>query len=109
MSEDERQPWDRQVAESSKAYHHFCLYRDMGLDRSVRKMANIPGCTSVRRQLNRWSSRWRWVERCQQYDDHLERQARLEQEKERREMMKRHAKIAVLGENVVVKGMEKLL
>jgi hypothetical protein len=109
MSDDERQPWDRQVAESSKAYHHFCLYRDMGPDRSVRRMANIPGCTSVRRQLNRWSSRWRWVERCRQYDDHLERQARLEQEKERREMMKRHAKIAVLGENVVVKGMEKLL
>ena len=81
----------------------------MGTSRSLRQMAGIPGCTSVRRQLNRWSSRWRWVERCQQYDDYLEYQLRAQQEKERREMSKRHAKIAMLGQNILVKGMEELL
>jgi hypothetical protein len=109
MNEDERQPWDRQVGESSKAYSHLCIYRDMGVSRSLRHMAGLPGCTSVRRQLNRWSSRWRWVERCQRYDDHLERQARLEQEKERKDMAKRHAKIAILGQTLVVKSTEKLI
>lgn len=109
MSEEEKHPWDRLRGESSKAYHHFCLYRDMALARSLRQMANVPGCTSQRRQLNRWSTKWRWVERCGQYDDYLERQARLQQERERREMYKRHAKIAMLGQNILVKGMEELL
>jgi len=109
MSEDEKRAWDRLPGESSKAYHHFCIYRDMGASRSLRQMAGIPGCTSVRRRLNRWSSRWRWVERCQQYDDYLEYQLRAEQEKERREMSKRHAKIAMLGQSILVKGMEELL
>src|SRR5437762_9550358 len=109
MSDDQAKSWDRQMGESSKAYSHFRIYRDMGVSRSLRHMAGLPGCTSVRRQLNRWSSRWRWVERCSQYDDHLEYQARLEQEKERKDMVKRHAKIAVLGQNLVVKGMEQLI
>ena len=109
MNDDEKHAWDRLPGESSKAYHHFCIYRDMAANRSLRQMAGIPGCTSVRRQLNRWSSRWRWVERCQQYDDYLEYQLRAQQEKERREMSKRHAKIAMLGQSILVKGMEELL
>ena len=109
MSEEEKHAWDRLPGESSKAYHHFCIYRDMAANRSLRQMAGIPGCTSVRRQLNRWSSRRRWVERCQQYDDYLEYQLRVLQEKERREMSKRHAKIAMLGQSILVKGMEELL
>jgi hypothetical protein len=109
MKDDERQLWDRQPAESSKAYSHFCLYRDMGPDRSLRAMENVDGCTSLYRQLGRWSSRWRWVERCQKYDDHLEYQDRLRHEKERRQMRERHAKISVLGQNILVKEMEALL
>src|SRR5437870_13396793 len=109
MSDDERQPWDRQMTESSKAYAHFCLYRDMGPGRSLRKMAADAKTTSNLRQLQHWSSKWNWVERCQSYDDQLQRQDRLRQEKERRDMVSRHAKIAVLGQNLVVKGIEKLL
>ena len=109
MRDEEKHEWDRLNGESSKAYAHFCLYRDMGVSRSLRQMANVPGCTSVRRQLNRWSSKWRWVERCQRYDDYQERMLRLQQEKERREMHKRHAQIALLGQNIAVKGLENLL
>ena len=109
MSDQEKHDWDRQPGESSKAYAHFCLYRDMGLTRSIRQMPKVSGCTSVVRQLNRWSSRWRWVERCESYDDHLQLQDRLRKEKERKDMLTRHGKIAVLGQNLVVKGIEKLL
>ena len=109
MSDEEKHDWDRLTGESSKAYAHFCLYRDMGLTRSIRQMPKVSGCTSVVRQLNRWSSRWRWVERCQRYDDHLQLQDRLRKEKERKDMLTRHGKIAVLGQNLVVKGIEKLL
>ena len=109
MRDEERQEWDRQPGESSKAYAHFCLYRDMGQERSLRKLAGDAKCISKVAQLRRWSPKWRWVERSQKYDDHLLHQERLRQEKERREMVSRHAKIAVLGQNLVVKGIEKLV
>ena len=109
MNGEEKHDWGRLAGESSKAYHHFSVYRDMGLSRSLRHMADVPTCTAVVRQLNRWSPKWRWVERCQAYDDYFERERRLQQEKERREMNERHAKIAILGQNVAVKGIEKLL
>jgi chromatin segregation and condensation protein Rec8/ScpA/Scc1 (kleisin family) len=109
MSDEEKHEWDRQPGESTKAYAHFCLYRDMGQVRSLRKLVEDTNCISKIAQLQRWSAKWRWVTRGEKYDDHLELQDRMQQEKERREMHKRHAKIAVLGQNVVVKGIEKLL
>jgi len=108
MSEEEKRPWDRLAGESSKAYHHFCLYRGMAVGRSLRQMANLAGCTSLRRQLNRWSSKWCWVERCGQYDDYLELQVRLQQEKERREMRIRHAKMGILAQTFAVRKLEKM-
>jgi len=59
--------------------------------------------------LFRPSAEWNWVDRSQLYDDHLLLQDRLRQEKERKDMLSRHAKIAVLGQNLVVKGIEKLV
>ena len=108
MNSEEKHEWDRLPGESSKAYFHFCLYRDMGVARSLRQMAHVPGCTSQRRQCNRWSTRWRWVERCGQYDDYLERQARLQQERERRAMHKRHAKMGMLAQTFAVRKLEKM-
>jgi len=109
MRDEGKQAWDRQPGESSRAYAHFCLYRDKGVSRSLRALEHVDGCTSGYRQLGRWSSRWQWVKRYQDYDDHLQRQDRLRQEKERKDMLTRHGKIAVLGQNLVVKGIEKLL
>ena len=109
MSGEEEREWDRQPGESSKAYSHFCLYRDMGPHRSLRKMAKEDECRAQVGQLERWSSKWQWVERSQRYDDHLQLQDRMRQEKERKEMVSRHAKIAVLSQNLVVKGIEKLV
>jgi len=109
MRDEELHEWDRLSGESSKAYAHFCLYRDMGQARSLRKLAADAKTASKLRQLQHWSSRWKWVERCQKYDDHLQYHDRLRQEKERKDMLTRHGKIAVLGQNLVVKGIEKLL
>lgn len=109
MSDEEKQVWDRQPHETSRAYELFCAYRDMPPKRSLTKLSHgTKGAPHVNR-LKRLSTRWNWVERCKQYDDYLEYQDRLQQEKERREMHKRHAKIAVLGQNIVVREMESLL
>lgn len=108
MSEEEKRAWDRLPGESSKAYHHFCLYRDMGASRSLRKMAKDGVCGAKLGQLERWSSNWRWVERCQKYDDYLDYQDRLQQEKDRREMHKRHAKMGMLAQSLAVRKLEKM-
>jgi hypothetical protein len=81
----------------------------MGTERSLTKAReSAEGIPSVAR-LKVLSRKWNWVERCQKYDDYLEHQDRLRQEKERRQMRDRHAKIAVLGQNIAVKGLENLL
>jgi len=92
----ERPIWHRQPGEGTKAYAAFCIYRDMGIDRSIRKAAQ-QHLTATKGQPNRnrqqrrycthpdptkylkhvaqrwreWSMRWKWVSRCQAYDDHL--------------------------------------
>jgi len=109
MSAEERCDWERQPRETSRSYELFCTYRNMGVERSLRKMkASVNGSPSVRR-LQLLSARWKWVDRARAYDDHLERERRIQQEKERLAMHARHAKVALLGMNVAVKGLENLL
>ena len=109
MRDEEKHEWDRQPRETSRACELLCGYRDLGTERSLRKLKQgTNGAPNVNR-LKRLSTRWNWVERCERYDDYLEQQDRLQQEKERREMRKRHAKIAVLGQNIVVREMESLI
>jgi hypothetical protein len=81
----------------------------MGQGRSLRKLAADAKTTSKLRQLQHWSSRWKWVERCQRYDDYLENQDRLQQEKERREMHKRHARMGMLAQNLAVRNLERMI
>ena len=107
MSEEEKRAWERQPGESSKAYRHFCLYRDMGASRSLRKLAKDGKCGAEVRQLERWSTRWRWVERCQKYEDYLDYRNQMQQEKERQEMRNRHAKMGMLAQSVAVRKLEK--
>ena len=87
--------WERLPGESSKAYEAFCIYRDLGVDRSIEKTAKNrlkPGSYSW---LRNWSSKYNWVERARAYDDYLEREKRKEREKAILEMVDRHIKEAM--------------
>ena len=81
----------------------------MGAERSLGKLKASGKVSVTLRRLEQLSHRWGWVERCRGYDDYLERQARASREKERRSMLERHARIAMLAQNVLVKGLENLL
>ena len=78
------QPWLRQPNESAQAYAAFCVYRDLGADRSF--VAASQRCGKSVSILSRWSSRWNWVSRVQAYDAYLaiiteeERQKALKEE-----------------------------
>lgn len=95
--DSDRHPWERLKAggkfiESQKAFESFTVYRDMGPTRSLAKAGQKAG--KKRHILEAWSSQFRWVERCDRYDEHMDRIALLEQEDTRRAMARRHIEVA---------------
>jgi hypothetical protein len=70
-------PWRRQPGESRQAYEAFSAYlrndavRHSTGTRSIRQTARNLG--KSRQLLERWSTRWRWIERCYAYDDAVSR------------------------------------
>lgn len=65
-------PWERQPGESRWAYAAFAIYRDMGpVARSIAKVARQAGRSGSLRR--RWSTRWQWVFRSEQFDANEER------------------------------------
>jgi len=100
--------WERVPGESSKAYEAFCIYRDLGVDRSIEKTAKNrlkPGSYSW---LRNWSSKYNWVERARAYDDYLEREKRKEQEKAILEMVERHTKEAMALQQKALERLKSL-
>lgn len=84
--------WERQPGETTKAYEAFCVYRDMGTERSLRKTAQ-----SLNKSLtviSSWSTPNNWVERVQAWDDEQDRIMRKMQQEEIKKMRSNHAKIA---------------
>ena len=67
------EPWGRRSGESIEAYRAFLAYRDLeagrSLDATRRALARGP---SYLRLVERWSSRWGWVDRAGAWDDHLQ-------------------------------------
>ena len=89
-------PWERQENEKPKPFEAFCRYRDMGIERSIRKVASELGKSDT--LVGRWSKDNKWVERVTAWDDEQDRIkreiAQKEQAKAIREMRKRHADLA---------------
>ena len=90
------EPWERRKSESTKAYESFCIYRDMGRERSLSKVAEKQQKSGS--LIGRWSRENDWVNRAAKWDDEQERIereiAQKEQAKAIRDMRKRHADLA---------------
>lgn len=84
--------WERQEGETTKAYAAFCVYRDLGSDRSLSKAAESLGKSKP--MMEQWSSKYDWVKRAEAWDDEQDRIARKKNTEEIVRMRKRHAKIA---------------
>lgn len=82
-------PWECQEKETPKPYAAFCIYRDMGAQRSVRKVAEKLGKSET--LISRWSSAHNWVERAAAWDSEQDRIARQEQLEAIKRMRKRQA------------------
>ena len=86
------EPWEQQVGESAKAFEAFAIYRDMGVERSLRKVAQRLNKSLT--QIAEWSSNKNWVERVAAWDAEQDRIARQEQLKAIKAMRNRHAGMA---------------
>lgn len=96
-------PWERQERETNKQFEAFCLYRDMGVDRSQPKVAEQ--LSKSRQLIGRWSAANNWVERCSEWDSEQDRLNRIKQQKEIANMRVRHANAAY---SLVGKGLKAL-
>lgn len=86
------EPWERQPEETTKAFEAFCVYRDLGTERSIAKTGRQLGKNRV--TLEGWSSKYEWVKRVAAWDAEQDRIARQEQIKAIKAMRNRHAGMA---------------
>jgi len=101
--------WERQKDESSKAYAAFCVYRDLGPERSLDKaLSEANKKPTNRRHWSRWMEKYRWYERAQAYDDYIERKMRKENEKKILDMSDRHARLAVVLQQKIAQRLQEI-
>jgi len=98
--------WERQPNETTKAYEAFCCYRDFGVSRSVRGVAQKLNKSDT--IIGRWSTLHNWVERATAYDDHIEALERGAVEKERIKLKRQRIKILTFYQSKLVEGMKDL-
>jgi hypothetical protein len=87
---------ERLPQESQRAYRAFCIYRDMGPDRSLdqawKRFRAASGPTKDRGSARRpghwadWSQKYHWVERAEAYDDFIEEENRIAGAERRRKL-----------------------
>ena len=88
----EAELWERQPDESAKAFEAFVVYRDMGAERSLRKVGRVLGKSTV--MMERWSSANNWKARVDAWDTEQDRLNREKQIQEIAKMRTRHTKLA---------------
>lgn len=104
------QSWERLPSESAQAYEAAKLYFEMGAQRSLDAVRQKVGKSS--RLMARWSSRYNWVTRAQDYDQY---QHKAQQDAEKKALLgeaekwaKRRAalweKMFHVGEQLTAKG-----
>ena len=85
-------PWERQHDETVKQFEAFCIYRDMGKERSLQKVAEQLSKSET--LIKRWSSKNNWIKRVASWEDEQDRLIRIELTREIGAMRKRHANLA---------------
>ena len=99
-------PWERQEAESVKAYEAFQCYLNLGETRSQRLVSEQ--LSKSRQLISRWSANYQWVERVAAYENDLQRQAHAEAVKKARQMADRHISIAMKMQQKALQALKEM-
>jgi hypothetical protein len=111
--------WERLAGESGMAYAAFCVYRDYGPDRNIRKAVETAlaekdgeaGTDKVEkryRMWRAWAAQFRWRERAADYDRYLDRLKQTELRKTIEEQGKVHRLVTGKMLQVVTKKLEMM-
>jgi hypothetical protein len=78
--------WERLTGESGAAYVAFCAFRDLGLERNIRRAVDsAEKDEAVRgkryRVWRNWCSQYRWRDRAADYDRYMEKLKQTEKRK----------------------------
>jgi hypothetical protein len=78
--------WERLTGESGAAYAAFCVFRDYGPDRNVRKAVEAAELDAAKRGMRfrvwgAWAAAYKWRERAAEYDLYLDRLKQTEKRK----------------------------
>ncbi|MFI5685834.1 hypothetical protein [Streptomyces sp. NPDC051636] len=103
---DSAEAWERQPGESAAAWEAFACYRDLGLSRSIGKVA--ARLAKSRTLIERWSTAHRWVLRAEAWDREQDRLWRAEQHQAAREVARRHARLASAAQSKIVAQLQQL-
>jgi len=98
--------WDKLQNETYKQYKYFCIYRDLGAERSIKKTAEI--AQKQKSNLEKMSTKNHWVERASEYDKYMDKQTRIENEKEIALMNKRHIDQSLYIQKMLVKKLKSM-
>lgn len=104
----DRDPWDRQPAESERQFSRFRSYVELGRTRTLKQLAEMlhtMGDQVTHRSLYQYSYRFRWSERAEAYDRDQDRHHREQLMAARRDMIDRHRKVA---RNLQGKALQRL-
>ena len=103
-------PWEKQNDETIKAYMAFCVYRDLGASRSLKKTTEkfYPKSTSNLHQIATWSSKFHWVSRIEAWEIELDRAKQEAQKEALEKMAKRHAEAALKLQEKGLEGLKKI-
>lgn len=93
---EDKLPWERQIDESSKAFLAFTTYRDSGRERTLASTAIKLGKSHF--NIAKYSRKWNWKKRVQEWDNELDRQKREGYKKGIEDMVIRHVKTAQIFE-----------
>jgi hypothetical protein len=91
---DKVEKWERQKGEADRCYGGFIIYRELPLlERSLHRVASEVSSVSYQ-TIKEWSARWKWRERVEAWDAHVEQQRQCELIDQAVKMNARHAALA---------------
>jgi hypothetical protein len=104
--------WEKQDYETPKQYHYFSIYRDLGINRSLRKVLDkLPPKqrrNSTISNLGVYSGKNKWKQRVEAYDLYLDNIRRKENEQAILEMNKRHIEESLSLQDVIKNKLKQL-
>lgn len=85
--------WERLEGEPAAAYHSFCLYRDFGPSRKIKKVLKLHELNEKKYgSWYRWSVQFEWVNRAAAFDDECEKERRILAVEEKRQYFEQYKK-----------------